>query len=72
LQITHKYSGILSYSIAGTDYYLKELLNQPEYAKTLGLNGREHVRSNFLITRHIREYLLLFLSLYHDEDLVRL
>jgi trehalose synthase len=72
LQITHKYSGILTYSLAGTDYYLKELLSEPEYAKTLGLNGREHVRNNFLITRHIHDYLLLFISLYHDEDVVKL
>jgi trehalose synthase len=72
MQIKHKYSGILTYSIAGTDYYLKELLNNPEYAKTLGLNGREHVKNNFLITRHVRDYLLLFLSLYHEEDEVHL
>jgi trehalose synthase len=72
LQITHKNSGILTYSIEGMDWHLRELLNDPEYAKTLGLNGREHVRNNFLITRHIRDYLLLFLSLYHDEDVVML
>jgi trehalose synthase len=72
LQITHKYSGILTYSLDGTDYYLRELLNDPENAKTLGSNGREHVRNNFLITRHIRDYLLLFLSLYHEEDVVQL
>jgi trehalose synthase len=72
LQITHKYSGILTYTLAGADYYLKELLNDPEYARALGLRGREHVRNNFLITRHIRDYMLLFLSLYHDEDLVQL
>jgi trehalose synthase len=72
LQITHKYSGILTYTLAGADYYLKELLNDPEYARALGLRGREHVRNNFLITRHIRDYMLLFLSLYHDKDLVQL
>jgi trehalose synthase len=72
LQITHKYSGILTYSLDGTAHYLKELLNEPEYASQLGINGREHVRNNFLITRHIRENLLLFLSLYHDGDLVYL
>jgi len=72
LQINHKSSGILTYSLDGTSYYLKELLKDPEYAKTLGLNGREHVRNNFLITRHIGDYLLLFLSLYHEEDVVRL
>ena len=72
LQITHKNSGILTYSLDGTAHYLKELLNEPEYANQLGINGREHVRNNFLITRHIRENLLLFLSLFHDGDLVYL
>ncbi len=70
-QITHKYSGILTYSIDGTVYYLKQLLNDPDYARRLGANGREHVKNNFLITRHIRDYILLFLSLFHGEDVVQ-
>lgn len=70
LQITHKYSGILTYSIEGTAYYLKQLLNDPEYAKQLAKNGKEHVKSNFLITRHLKEYLLLFLSIYYKEDVI--
>ena len=41
-------------------------------AKKLGENGREHVRQNFLLTRHLRDYLLLFLSLYHSGDVVNL
>jgi len=65
LQITHRYSGILTHSIEGTAYWLKRLLQDPEAAKKMGENGREHVRQNFLLTRHIREYLLLFLSLYY-------
>ncbi|MEW6193393.1 MAG: glycosyltransferase [Bacillota bacterium] len=72
LQIKHKYSGILTYSIDGTAHYLKQLLQEPKYAKALGLNGREHVKNNFLITRHIRDYLLLFLSLYHEGDVIYL
>jgi len=73
LQITHKYSGILSYSIDGTAYYLKQLLQEPGYARRLGENGREHIRNNFLITRHLRDYLLLFLSLFHEgKDIVEL
>lgn len=72
LQITHKYSGILTRSIDGAAHYLKQLLNEPEYAKNLGVNGREHIRNNFLTTRHIREYLLLFLSLYYEGEVVRL
>ncbi len=72
LQITHKHSGILSHSIEGTSHYLKQLLNEPEYAEKLGVNGKEHVKNNFLITRHIRDYLLLFLSLYHKDDVIYL
>ncbi len=70
LQIVHKYSGILTYSSEGTYYYLKLLLNQPEYAKELGSNGREHVRNNFLITRQLRDYILLFLSMFYENDIV--
>ena len=65
LQITHKYSGILTHTIEGTAYWIKQLLNEPAYAKRLGENGREHVRWNFLSTRHLRDYVLLFLSLDH-------
>jgi len=73
LQITHKHSGILTHSIDGTAYWLKQLLKEPAYAKKLGENGREHVRQNFLLTRHLRDYLLLFISLYHpSSDFIRL
>ncbi len=72
LQIAHKYSGLLSRTIEGTAFYVRQLLHAPEYAKKLGENGREHIRSNFLITRHLRDYLVLFLSLYHPEEIVYL
>lgn len=72
LQITHKYSGLLTYSVDGTAFAIKQLLNHPRYAKRLGDNGREHVRNNFLLTRHLKEYMLLFLSLYHNQDVVYL
>jgi trehalose synthase len=72
LQIKHKYSGLLCHSVEGASFAIKQLLSSPEYAKKLGENGREHIKNNFLITRHLREYMLLFLSLYHTEDVVRL
>lgn len=71
-QIAHKYSGILTHSIDGTAYWIKQLLQEPEFARKLGENGREHVRNNFLITRHIRDYLLLFISLFTQGDVVYL
>ncbi|MBE0559145.1 MAG: glycosyltransferase, partial [Proteobacteria bacterium] len=72
LQIKDKYSGLLCYSPEGAAFALKQLLSSPEYARKIGENGREHVRNNFLITRHLRDYMLLFLSLYHRENIVHL
>ncbi len=72
LQIKHKYSGLLCHSVEGAAFAIKQLLNAPAYAQRLGENGREHVRTNFLLTRHLRDYILLFLSLYHSGDLVYL
>jgi trehalose synthase len=72
LQIRHQYSGILTYSLEGTAFYLKQLLQDPEYARKLGQNGREHVKNNFLITRHIRDYMMLFLSVFYEGDTIRL
>jgi trehalose synthase len=72
LQVKHKYSGLLCHSVDGAAFALKQLLNNPKYAKKLGENGREHVRNNFLITRHIKDYMLLFLSLYSNEDVIYL
>lgn len=72
LQIKHKYHGLLCHGIDGAANAMKQLLQNQEYAKTLGGNGREHVRQNYLITRHLKEYLLLFLSMYHLEDVIHL
>jgi trehalose synthase len=60
-QIVHRQTGVLVYSIEGTTYWLRHLLLNPGYARGLGERGREHVRNNFLLTRHLRDYLLLFL-----------
>ncbi|HEX9426778.1 MAG TPA: glycosyltransferase [Candidatus Polarisedimenticolia bacterium] len=73
IQIRHKFSGILTHSIEGTAYWLRHLLNEPNYAKWLGKNGREGVRQNFLLTRQLRDYLLLFIFLEsRDRDFIRL
>lgn len=72
LQIRHKYHGLLCHSIFGAALSIKQLLNNPGYAKRLGENGREHVRQNFLLTRHLKECMLLFLCMYHPEDIIHL
>jgi len=72
LQIKHKYSGLLCHSVEGASFAIKQLLSSPEYARKLGENGREHIKNNFLITRHLRDYMLLFLSLDHPDGIVYL
>jgi len=72
LQIKHKYSGLLCHSIDGAAFAIKQLLNSPGYARRLGENGKENIRNNFLLTRHLKEYMLLFLSLYYPEDVVNI
>lgn len=72
LQIKHKYSGLLCHSVDGAAFAIKQILNSPDFARKLGQSGREHIRNNFLITRHLKDYMLLFLSLYHPEDVVYL
>jgi trehalose synthase len=72
LQIAHKYSGILTHSIEGTAYWIKQLVHEPGYARELGIKGKEHIKNNFLMTRQIKDYLLAFLSLVHRSDIVYL
>ncbi len=72
LQIKHKYSGMLCHSVEGAALALKQILNNPDFAEQLGRNGREQVRAHHLLTRHLMEYLLLFLSLDAEGDVVYL
>ena len=72
LQIRNKFTGLLCHTMEGAAYALRQLLNSPEYANRLGQNGKEHVRQNFLITSHLKNYLLMFLALDHPEDIIHL
>jgi len=72
LQVKNKFTGLLSHGIEGTAYAIKQLLGNPEYARWLGQNGREHVKHNFLITRHVKDYMVLFLTLGHSEEVIYL
>lgn len=72
-QIIHKHTGILVHSIEGASYWMRQLLRDPALARRLGENGKEHVRNNFLLTRHLRDYLLLFLmSENPNSEFIRL
>jgi trehalose synthase len=61
LQVLSGKTGYLVHTIEGTVAAIRRALDNPEEAAALAKNGREHVRTNFLITRHLRDYMTLFL-----------
>ena len=63
LQILHGKTGFLVNSIEEAAERTIYLLKHPVEAKKLGKRGKEHVSKNFLITRHLEDYLKLFCSL---------
>jgi trehalose synthase len=72
-QILDKITGLAAFSTEGCAYYVRQILSNPLMGRRLGRWGHMHVRENFLITRHLRDYLLLFLSLNSgDEPIVYL
>ena len=71
-QVRNKVTGLLCHSVDGAAYALKHLLSNPDYAAWLGKNGHEHVKQNFLITRHVKEYLLLFIVVDNPADTIYL
>ncbi len=63
VQILHDVTGFTVNSVAGGAYAIRQLLNNPELCARMGATGREHVRRNFLITRHLSDYLALLVHL---------
>jgi len=59
-QIIHKLTGVLVHSVEGCAFQIRYLLTHPEFAGRIGVNGREHVKENFLITTNVKRWLLLF------------
>jgi trehalose synthase len=58
-QIIDGVTGFLVHSEEGAAFRIRHLLNNPGLMQRMGGAGREHVRRNFLITRHLSEYLTL-------------
>jgi trehalose synthase len=62
-QIIEGVTGFLVRSEEGAAFRIRHLLNNPGLMQRMGGAGREHVRRNFMITRHLTDYLTL-LNLY--------
>ena len=67
LQIIDGQTGFLVRSVEECAEKALYLLNNRDEAKAMGAEAREHVRRNFLIPRHLRDYLALFKKLSTRE-----
>lgn len=61
LQIIHGYTGFLVNTPEEATHYLIYLLRNKEIRERIGQVAREHVRNNFLMTRELRDYLMVIL-----------
>jgi trehalose synthase len=63
IQVHDHHTGFLVYSPAGAAYRTRYLLRYAEKRHRMGETGHEFVREHFLLTRHLRDYLSMLLSL---------
>src|SRR5262249_59364885 len=62
-QIVSKVTGYTVETVEGAAFRIRHLLGNPELIRRIGAARREHIRRNFLITRHLGDYLALLAML---------
>jgi trehalose synthase len=68
LQVIDGITGYLVHSSEGAATRIMQLLSDRKLRERMGENGYRHVRQNFLVTRHVRDYLLTMLALEHPGE----
>lgn len=63
LQLMNHHTGFLVNTPEGAAHRIRYLLQRRGRMRQMGEKGREFVRENFLLTRHLREHLTLLLAL---------
>jgi trehalose synthase len=63
LQVVNHHTGFLVNTPEGAAHRIRYLLHHQNRISEIGAVAREFVRENFLLTRHLREYLTLFLAI---------
>lgn len=72
LQIKNDLTGCLVHSVEGAAYKIRYLLNNPAIGERLGKTGKEYVRQNFLLTRHLRNYLTIMHAIENESNIINL
>ncbi|MCK4413275.1 MAG: glycosyltransferase [Candidatus Eisenbacteria sp.] len=67
LQVINHHTGFLVDTPEGAALRIRYLLHNRSRLDEMGLKAKRFVRENFLLTRHLREYLTLMLALTHGD-----
>ncbi|MGO9260709.1 MAG: glycosyltransferase [Bryobacteraceae bacterium] len=70
LQVIDGVTGFLVHSPEGAANRIAQLLGDRKLRERLGENGHLHVKQNFLLTRHVKDYVLTVLALEHPHESV--
>lgn len=68
LQVVNHHTGFLVNTPEGAAHRIRYLLHHRDRIREMGVTGREFVRENFLLTRHLRDYLTLFVAVRNGRD----
>jgi len=56
------------HSVEGAASRITQLLQDRKLRERMGENGYQHVKQNFLVTRHLKDYLLTMPALEHPSE----
>lgn len=72
LQVINYHTGYLVDTPEGAAERIRFLLQAPHIVQEMGEKGHRFVQENFLITRHLRDYFTLIISLLHPSAVRRI
>jgi trehalose synthase len=71
-QVFNYHTGFLVNTPEGAAHRIRFLLHHREMMEEMGAKAKEFVRENFLLTRHLREYLTLFHWLLQERGIANI
>ncbi len=71
LQVANNRTGFLVHSVEGTAQRIRQILHNKSLADRIGAAAQEHVRNNFLVTRHLKDYLILMHALDGESNVIQ-
>jgi trehalose synthase len=68
LQVVDHHTGFLVNTPEGAALRIRYLLKHPNKRSEIGMRAKQFVRENYLLTRHLREYLTLMVAMMFGAE----